>query len=220
MSNKIEIEKLHILSKYGRHISGFFHNLNTPLMGISGRLELLSFTQPDLKGLSQMTEQLERIEAIMNNFTKILENDKREDSSNIDLNDLINEIDTFFYTNLKYKHKLTVKKELGDISTISINTSNIQNFLINLTNFYLEIIPNNGNLFIKTQEIDSKTILMFQGNETTIDSQLVDRLINESYSTFKDDEILFFIKYFIKKLNLEVNFSLESNNFITEIIID
>ena len=44
--NKLyELEKW---AKYGKLMSGLIHNLNTPLMGLSGRIELLEMKYPDM----------------------------------------------------------------------------------------------------------------------------------------------------------------------------
>ena len=217
MSEKIKLEELHKLSKYGKHISGFFHNLNTPLMGISGRLELLSFTQPDLKGLSQMTDQLDRIESIMNNFTKIYENDKNESESAFNINDLIEQIDKFFYTNLQYKHKLNVSKELENLPAISINISHLQNFLINLINFYLDIIPKNGDFIITTKEINGENLLTFIGKNVSVDNNLIERLNVEDKESFEDNEVLFFMKYFLNQLELDCSFILANGDLVVKI---
>ncbi len=81
------IAELRVWAKYGKLLSGVIHNLNTPLMGISGRVELLQFKMPDLKGLDQIASQLERINNSLGNLTFMIEKDCGEETTSIDLSE-------------------------------------------------------------------------------------------------------------------------------------
>lgn len=213
MSNKVNLEQLHRLSKFARHLSGFFHNMNTPLMGISGRLELLSFTQPDLKGLAQMTTQVEALEAIMNNYSKILANDKKDEKSNIDLAEMISDIDTFYKTNLKYKHKLNTSIEIEPKTYIEVQINHFQNLITNAINLFLELVQENSDFTIQA---DSNEI-RFISNDTSVDDEFITKFNDSDYKDFENNETVFFMKYYEKLLKKSSLLTKESDSLILKI---
>ncbi len=95
--------------KYGKSVSGFIHNLNTPLMGIQGRVELMKFKNPELKGLDQILKQTEKINEIISSMAWMIELDRdSSERSFLQIDEILNGVNEFLKTNMKYKHRLKV----------------------------------------------------------------------------------------------------------------
>lgn len=169
MNDTVEqLAELEIHAKYGKHLAGLIHNLNTPLMGISGRMELLQMKMPELKGLTQIADQVERINTILSDMVSLIEAEKNEVSTLVNLKDIVTLIDNFLQCNMNYKHKLEVLIQVEEISVLTIPLYLI-NSLYELIIFSIERKLNKQELQIIVTEDRNEVIISI----TSFGKQLV-----------------------------------------------
>ena len=144
-----DLIKYRELSKYLNLIPGFIHNLNTPLMSISGRIELIKFKIPDLQGIDQILQQLEKINNTINVVKYMIEKDKIESKQKIDLITFIDIFDQFLNLNLTYKHKIKLEKEIEEGATIDILPFMILNILYEIFDNCINAMEDGGVIKLK-----------------------------------------------------------------------
>ncbi len=138
MSNKKDIVSLYKSSKYGKLISGLIHNLNTPIMGISGRLELIQMKNQEIKGLDKIETQLSRINRILKNVTYIIDVDKNMNDHLVSIREVIEQFDIFYKSNMNYKHRREIKLDVNNNVVADINASILLNVLSLATDYILD----------------------------------------------------------------------------------
>ncbi len=138
-------------AKYGHLISGIIHNLNTPLMGISGRLELIELKNPDLKGLDQINKQLEHINKTLQSLAYLADKDIVDRVLDVDISDLLEKIDSLLSANMTYKHQMNIEKKFTSIRK-TINVSVFYNEIYNLILYLISISNQEDTLEIKNED--------------------------------------------------------------------
>ena len=144
-----ELIKYRELSKYLNLIPGFIHNLNTPLMSISGRVELIKFKIPDLQGIDQIMQQLEKINNTINVVKYMIEKDKAEAKQKIDLVTFVDIFDQFLNLNLTYKHKVKLEKEIEEGASIDILPFMLLNVLYEVFDNCINHMEDGGTIRLK-----------------------------------------------------------------------
>ena len=166
--------------KYGKTLSGLIHNLNTPLMGMSGRIELMQMKFGDDKNIIQVSTQLDRINNILTSIAFLLDKEMSNKDSGFDLKTLLDNYFSYLTTDMKFKHKL--EKEIN-ITPHSINTNgcDVLNFVHAVMSQLLNYVENEAALSI-TNSIEGNNaiidiILTFE-DEITQNQNITD-LINK-----------------------------------------
>jgi len=162
MSDQTTYEQLAALrrwAKYGRLLSGVIHNLNTPLMGITGRVELIGFKMPDLKGLDQITKQLQRINEILVPLASLIDKDQNIERGITDVNDLVQKVDKLLYADMKYKHRLNAELDLNGTLFADIVPSALQNALFEVCMNAVDALPHDANLLLSTNREGDEIII-------------------------------------------------------------
>jgi nitrogen-specific signal transduction histidine kinase len=138
--------KFREFAKYVDLIPGFIHNLNTPLMSISGRTELIQFKMPDLKGVDQIITQLDKINDAINAFKYILEKDKSETIATINLTEFVYNLNLFMRLNMKFKHKVNFTFDIDEKISLTISPFILLNVLYEMISHSLNMIDNTGEI--------------------------------------------------------------------------
>ena len=159
MENIKELIDLYKSAKYGKLISGLIHNLNTPIMGISGRLELLQMKNPDLKGLDKIETQLTRINKILKNVTYIIDVDKYQDDHLVSVREVIEQFDIFYNSNMQYKHRREILFDINDNIVADINSSILLNILSLIIDYTLENTEDGGEIKISLKSEAEKACI-------------------------------------------------------------
>ncbi|MBW6516615.1 MAG: hypothetical protein K0B81_08410 [Candidatus Cloacimonetes bacterium] len=168
-----ELIKYREFSKYLNLIPGFIHNLNTPLMSISGRVELIKFKIPDLQGIDQIMQQLEKINNTINVVKYMIEKDKLESKQKIDLTTFIDIFDQFLNLNLIYKHKIKLEKEIEDGSSIDILPFMMLNVLYEVFDNCINLMEDGGTIRIKIYRDASRVYFEVMRSGQNIPEDLV-----------------------------------------------
>ena len=106
--------------KYGKTLSGLIHNLNTPLMGMSGRIELMQMKFGEDKNVNQVSTQLDRINNMLTAVAFLLDKEISNKDSGFDIKQLLDNYFAYLTTDMRFKHKL--EKEINLIPH-SLNTN-------------------------------------------------------------------------------------------------
>ena len=144
-----DLIKYRELAKYLDLIPGLIHNLNTPLMSISGRVELIKFKMPELQGIDQILQQLEKINNIVNVLKYMIEKDKITSKQKIDISTFMDIFDQFMNLNLTYKHKIKLEKEIEEGLAMEISSFSFLNILYEIFNNCVELMEDGGTIKFK-----------------------------------------------------------------------
>jgi len=179
MSDQTEIDQMIELrrwAKYGRLMSGIIHNLNTPLMGITGRVELIGFKMPDLKGLEQITKQLQRINDILVPLAFLVDKDLNVERTLCDINDLITKVDRLCSANMKYKHRINVELELEGNLLAELYPMAVQNAVYEVCMNAADALPDEGTLRLTTGRSADIIIIKMENDGPAIPEELLPQL--------------------------------------------
>jgi signal transduction histidine kinase len=154
-----EFEMLRAWAKYGRLLPGLIHNLNTPLMGINGRVELIQFKTPELKGLDQIVNQLNRINETLSAISFLLDKDANHDVMLVDINDLVVKMDQFLLADMKYKHRINRDRDLADQLLAEIPPCYFLNALYEILRNCIETLDDEGEMLIKSYKGGKQAII-------------------------------------------------------------
>ncbi len=203
------LEDLRKWAKYGKILSGVIHNLNTPLMGITGRIELISFKMPDLKGLDQITKQLDSINDILSSIAFMVDKDTNVEPLVMDLKELLDKINSFMRANMKYKHRLDVVLNLQESIIIDTIPCYLQNAVVEILENALDLCDDDKTINIESG-LDGRDALVrisHDGKQIPVAALLTLDEIPEEYSEKDPVNSLRLAKYYTKKINarLDVN---------------
>jgi signal transduction histidine kinase len=184
-----------LLAKYTAILPGFIHNMNTPLMSISGRIELIKFKHPDIQGVDQILSQLEKINDMISDLNSMLSKDNQSGPEEIAVNKLIDQLDRFFYFNMTYKHKIELEREIEENLHFRANPFLLANALYEIINNAVAAMENGGKIRIKVWHEEANIRFIIQRNG----SQLFEELI--------------------AKVNDDTDYELVTENFVDLLII-
>ena len=137
--------------KYGKLLKGLIHNLNSPLMGLSGRIELLQMKVQDEKSFNQINSQLEKINTMLKHTAYLLDKDHTNSVMDVDISFLLENYFGFLYTDMRFKHQ--VEKELNfESHTINTNPSEIVNCLHDIIDYLLDYIDDESKLTVRNEK--------------------------------------------------------------------
>ena len=202
--NEKDIVKLRRKTKFGELLSGIIHNLNTPLMGISGRLELIKFKNPDMKGIDQMSEQLDKINNLLSVTANILEADRSYDLKNVKLSEVVNNMNSLLKANMKYKHKIDVKLELDDDLAVNIMPGYLYNSLYEILDNCIDAVDDDGSIVIKVYKDENNTAVLEVLNDSeNVPTELIEK-VGQPLLSDKEENLgmgLYLIRYYVKRLS-------------------
>ena len=125
--------------KYGKLLPGLIHNLNTPLMGCSGRVEILQMKMGEDKHLSQMVTQLDRINDMLKAVAFLLDKDLVDKDSGFELKQFLENYFAFLTTDMRFKHQLEKEFNLEQCN-INTNPSHLMNYIHETLDYFLNFI--------------------------------------------------------------------------------
>ena len=145
--------------KYGKTLSGLIHNLNTPLMGMSGRIELMQMKFGEDKNVNQVSTQLDRINNMLTAIAFLLDKEISNKDSGFDIKQLLENYFSYLTTDMRFKHKL--EKEINLVPH-SLNTNGCD--VINYTHCVM-----NALLGYMEEEAKISIANVIDGNDCRID---------------------------------------------------
>jgi PAS domain S-box-containing protein len=156
---EIQLQQAHKMQAIGTLASGFAHNFNNLLMGIMANISLMLL---DVDSTHQHYKYLKKIETQVNNGSKLTgqltgyARTGRDGAKPINLNQLLKETcDTFKIA----KKEILIHQDLDEkLHGIESDMGQIEQVLLNLYVNAVDVMPEGGELFFKTQNITDKEI--------------------------------------------------------------
>ena len=146
--------------KYGKLLSGLIHNLNTPLMGMSGRIELLQMKFDDEKSFKQIETQFAKINEMLTSIAALLDKDQTDKDLEFDLKSLLDSYFSFIYTDMRFKHQ--IEKELSFVPcNVMTNPSDLINCIHTIVDYLLECSNEDSTLYVDNTSIDGAITVNF-----------------------------------------------------------
>jgi len=126
--------------KYGKLLSGLIHNLNTPIMGISGRVELLQINMGENKSLTSILSQIEKINSMLSAVGYLVDKDITNKEVEIDLGTFMGHYFGFMNADMRFKHHV-LTKELNFVPyTTIVNPADLLYCIHSLFDYALDFI--------------------------------------------------------------------------------
>lgn len=113
------------LYRHLKTLPGFIHNLNSPIMNISGRIELIQFKYPEIKTSAEIIKQIDKINDIIDNLRTILEMGNKTTAELIDLPGFLEMFTKYLKCYLEFKHNLTVNIQNKTSKPVKIVPKNL-----------------------------------------------------------------------------------------------
>ncbi|HOE91519.1 MAG TPA: hypothetical protein PLV22_06060 [Candidatus Cloacimonadota bacterium] len=199
---RTELEKW---AKYGKLMSGFIHNLNTPLMGLSGRIELMEIKYPDIKELGSLIKHIDSLSDMLKASAYFIDKDTNDKTYDTNIEDFINRFDLFMKSHMQYKHNLFVEKELQEVIK-PVNSQRYFNALYQIVIFVLSYASVEDTLTYKNDS--EKISLTFnRGDDKTysIDAKVLEDIKNEVKSNSKEMDMNFDITVAPERIEVVLN---------------
>ncbi len=95
-------------------LPGLIHNINGPFATIAGRVELLHYQHPEIKQLDEVIRVGYRLQAILDNLSFKVVQEKHQNPTPISLNRLLREEVTFLNCDLFFKHQVEKVEDYAD----------------------------------------------------------------------------------------------------------
>lgn len=202
-----ELFELRKWAKYGQLMAGFIHNLNTPLMGVSGRIELMEIKYPDVKGIDLINKHVDTINTMLQCTAYFTDKDTNQKEYDINLQEFIDRLDMFLKSNILYKHNIYVEKKIEEIS-IKTNVQFLFNALFLIINYLLSISEQEDNLIYSNKA--NELIINLERNEENSDFAIQKEAISESIESAKE---------LLDRNNSRLQIENNSRNIIIKILI-
>ncbi len=197
--------------KYGKLLSGLIHNLNTPLMGLSGRVELLQMKFDDEKSFKQINTQLDRINNMLTAVAYLLDKEHTEKESVFDLETFINNFCIFMGTDMRYKHGTDKDVNISPCK-VSVVPQACIFILYSCLDFLLNYINDESNIQILNKIESKKTVitvsLIFENNHTV--QKIAETFLLETFDNNFIEKYL--ISYMTEEDKISFEFSLNIVN--------
>lgn len=201
--NKLyELEKW---AKYGKLMSGLIHNLNTPLMGLSGRIELLEMKYPDIKGIENLTKHVDTLSNMLKASAYFTDKDANDKEYDTDLHEFIERFDMFMKAHMKYKHGLFVEKELIDVN-ILMNPQRYFNAMYIIIDYILDFTGEEDTFTYKNDDKQLSLVFNSGSGVYSINNNDFEPIFQTASKLL--EEIGKTIKYKIDQESLEIVFDL------------
>ncbi len=186
------------LGKYLDILPGFIHNLNTPIMNISGRVELIQYKNPEIKSAQSILSQIDKINHLVDSLRTFVETEKLTEPQQISIDDFLERFFMFLTFNVRFKHNINITKDIEANLNINSIPKYFFNLLYEIFNHSIQNIPNKGNIRIKVLQEDERILFEiirdgepFSQEDMTLASTNLDDIIAEE--TFSSLEVIIFL---------------------------
>jgi hypothetical protein len=168
--------------KYGKLLSGLIHNLNTPLMGVSGRVEILQIKLGEDKGLVQIANQVERINDMLSAVAYLVDKDQYNKVTDIDIGVFLKNYFGFLYADMRFKHH--INKEVEFVSCkLNFNPADLL-FVLHMVVDHLLDHSNNDSLLTAHNTEGGTIEIQMKGD---FPAEILDTLSTKKAEKFSDD---------------------------------
>lgn len=186
ISARKEIEKKERLAQLGKLVADMAHEVNNPLMIISGRAQLSlmeDIRDPEIKGnLQIIMDECQRGKDIIQRLLKFSRRGKNE-MSDLDVNKVLESVVGI----IEHQFSLSgveIKKNYGQsLPNIWADERQIQEVFMNLLSNAREAMPRGGRIEITTELSDGNLRIIFRDNGTGMSPDVLERVCEPFFTT-------------------------------------
>jgi len=179
-------------TKYGKLLSGLIHNLNTPLMGISGRVELLQMKMGEDKSIKQISTQVEKINSMLTAVGYLVDKDQYDKDIETDIAVFLDNYFNFINADMRYKHQVPSKELNFTPCKLVFNPSDLLYCLHTVFDYTLDFVDSETNITISNTDTGIIN-LSFKLNNTPKENFELGTLIDQNIDI--DTRKIFAIQY-------------------------
>jgi len=172
--------------KYGKLLSGLIHNLNTPLMGISGRVELLQINMGENKSLTSIISQVEKINQMLTAVGYLVDKDITNKELDIDLATFMNHFFNFMNADMRYKHHILTKELNFEPYTTIINPSDLLYCIHTMLDYALNFLDEDTSINATSNDKGAIVITLTMKNPVKSDYDMATWIQTNIEDTFKN----------------------------------
>jgi len=169
----------------GELARGIAHNINNPLAGLFGYLELLGEEYPDNEHIAKAIKQCQRIGDIARNLSYHGRNTEQTGSAKINLHELIDETLLLVNASKLYDKVNIVTEKMEDPAIVTANAGDVTQVLLNLLRNARDAVwgMDNGILTIRTAPAGDEIVLSVSDNGEGIPESIRDHIFEPFFST-------------------------------------
>jgi PAS domain S-box-containing protein len=173
------------LTSVGLLAAGVAHEVNTPLAGISGYVQMLQRKLPETDPRRAILEKIEKQTFRASQIVNSLLNFSRQETGKfrpVDLNSVVDETLSLAEIQLS-KRQIEVRTELDDDVPVVGDPIKLQQVLMNLLLNARDAMPNGGSVRISTVRQNGNAVLQVQDTGVGIDSEAIDKVYDPFFTT-------------------------------------
>lgn len=186
ISRRKQAEDAMRLAQLGKLVGGMAHEVNNPLMVVSGRAQLIQMEGVKNKAIKEsvkiITEQCQRAKEIIEMLLKFSKAPVKKFKA-VDINKALDNIIGLVEHQL-FLGNTTIKKRYSSrLPKIKINKGQMQEVLINLINNANEAMPEGGEITVATYSKEDKVFVEVRDTGEGIDEDNLKKLFTPFFST-------------------------------------
>jgi signal transduction histidine kinase len=169
----------------GELTSGIAHNINNPLAGLLGYLDLLAEDYPDDERIKKCIKQCRRISDLVQNLAYHGRNAQMSGRVRVDVNELVNET-LLLITSSKLYANSVIETELSPEPVIvKVNPGDLTHVLVNLLHNARDAVWGmaDGRIIVRTMAQGDEAVLVVEDNGTGIPEKIQDRIFEPFFTT-------------------------------------
>lgn len=181
------------LASMGQMAAGFAHEINNPMSSIAGCAELLidQLDSDELRKISQHDYFLEYLNIIYREAFRcrdiirgMLRFSRKEfERGTIDINSLLKEVLLLLDHTIKVQKIHLVEEYGSSTNLLQADEGEIRQILLALIVNAIDVMPNEGTLTIKTQDLNENIHITIQDTGSGIPSQIRDKVFDPFFTT-------------------------------------
>lgn len=186
---ELELEQLKQFALMGELAMGIAHDIRNPLMGIQGCANILKkafYEDPKYMDFIQpIIDEVDRVNEVVREMLLYATMTKKNNSTMINLNEVIDKCLSFIKINKDSKHINIEKKTINGLPLINGNNVQLQQAFINLLTNSIQAIETEGCIMIETSFLkeEGKILTKVIDNGVGISPDNIDKIFKSFYST-------------------------------------
>ncbi len=176
------------LAALGELSAGLAHEIGNPLGSIKGSIDILENefddANPKREFIVIIKSEVERLNRLLSEFTHFAKPPEPE-LRDTDINEIFSSLIPLI-TNIAEQQKVNIIPELRQhLPTVLVDSEQIKQVLLNIFINGIQSMPKGGNLFIKTDVVNSSLEISVKDEGVGIESKKISKIFNPFFTTKK-----------------------------------
>ncbi len=185
ITERKELEKKYRLAELGKLVADMAHEVNNPLMVISGRAELSLMqdikNQKIINNLNLIVEYAQRAKDIINRLLRFSRPSKVQ-LQEVDINKAVEDVAAIIEHQFSLNN-ITIEKNYSTIPFVTADGKQVQEVLMNLFNNARDAMPKGGTIYIKTYQEGDFIRIDIKDNGKGIKKEILDKIFDPFFTT-------------------------------------